>query len=161
MMTMAVEMRNRYFWHNAEYARKHTTIPLYTKTKHGSGSIYEEYKVPGHPNYPTETYTYWPVREKMNRASGKHGKVDIYLHALGKEHFTQKLIPKGPWDGAVRADVREPRGRPEQARGPGGEVGRWPHVRTLTASSRRFWARRSWPAVGPGHADAAAVSSRT
>ena len=106
MMTMAVEMRNRYFWHNAEYSRKHTTIPLYTKTKHGSGSSYEEYKVPGHPNYPTETYTYWPVREKMNRASGKHGKVDIYLHSLGKEHFTQKLMPKGPWDGAVSVLIK-------------------------------------------------------
>jgi hypothetical protein len=96
MMTMAVEMRNRYFWHNAEYARKHTNSPLYSK--HGA---YTDYKVPGHPKFPNRTYAYWPIREKMKFASGSHGNVDIYLHALGKEHFTQKLMPNGPWDGVL------------------------------------------------------------
>ena len=96
IMTMAVEMRNRYFWHNAEFARKHIKIPLYSK--HGA---YHEYKVPGHPKFPYRTYAYWPVRKKMNRRSGKHGATDIYLHVLGKETFTQALMPNGPWDGMV------------------------------------------------------------
>jgi hypothetical protein len=101
MMTMAVEMRNRYFWHNAEYSRKHTKVPYFTK--HG---VYPAYKVPGHPNFPDSSYTYWPVRDKMNLASGKHGKVDVYLHALGQEHFTQVLMPKGPWDGILSVLIK-------------------------------------------------------
>jgi hypothetical protein len=109
MMTMAVEMRNRYFWHNAEYSRKHTKVPYFTK--HGA---YPAYKVPGHPNFPDSSYTYWPVRDKMNLASGKHGKVDVYLHALGKEHFSQVLMPKGPWDGIlsvlIKIDLTVPAG---------------------------------------------------
>ena len=93
MMTMAVEMRNRYFWHNAEFARKHIEIPFYSK--HGADA---EYKLPGHPKFPYRIYTYWPVRKKMNRKKGKHGATDIYLHALGKEKF---MLPGGPWDGMV------------------------------------------------------------
>jgi hypothetical protein len=96
MMTMAVEMRNRYFWHNAEYARKHLDLPFYSK--HGA---FAEYKVPGHPNYPYRTYSYWPIRKKMNLKKGKHGATDIYLHALGKERFSQTLMPNGPWDAMI------------------------------------------------------------
>jgi hypothetical protein len=109
IMTMAVEMRNRYFWHNAEYARMHLKIPFFVK--HGA---YTEYKVPGHPNYPASNYTYWPIRDSMNLASGNHGKVDVYLHALGKERFSQDLMPKGPWDGIlsvlIKIDLTVPAG---------------------------------------------------
>ncbi len=96
MMTMAVSMRNRYFWHNAEFARKHIGVPFYSKH-----DAYPEYKVPGHPQYPYRTYTYWPVRKSMNRKKGKHGAVDLYLHTLGKEEFTLARMPNGPWDGMV------------------------------------------------------------
>ncbi len=96
MMTMAVEMRNRYFWHNAEFARKHIEVPFYSK--HGG---YTEYKVPGHPNFPYRTYAYWPIRKKMNRTKRAHGATDIYLHALGKERFSQHLMPNGPWDAMI------------------------------------------------------------
>jgi hypothetical protein len=101
MMTMAVEMRNRYFWHNAEFSRKHIGVPLLSKH-----DAFDQYKVPGHPRYPTQTYTYWPVRQKMNRTGGKHGKVDIYLHALGKERFTQTLMKNGPWDGMLSVLIK-------------------------------------------------------
>jgi hypothetical protein len=96
MMTHMVELRNRYFWHNAEFARKHTGIAFYSK--HGA---YAEYKVPGHPKFPYRSYVYWPVRKKMNRKGGKHGAVDIYLHTLGKEAYSINRIPNGPWDGIV------------------------------------------------------------
>lgn len=101
MMTMCVEMRNRYFWHNAEYARKHIGVPLFSKH-----DAFDQYKVPGHPKYPAQTYTYWPIRQKMNRTGGKHGKVDIYLHALGKERFTEKLMKNGPWDGMLSVLIK-------------------------------------------------------
>ena len=99
---MAVEMRNRYFWHNTEYARKQLGVPLFSKH-----NTYPEYKVPGHPNYPDSSYTYWPIRDKMGLTSGtKHGNVDIYLHALGKERFTQALMAGGPWDGMVSVLIK-------------------------------------------------------
>ena len=93
MMTMTVEMRNRYFWHNAEFARKFISQPMFAKY-----STYGEYKVPGHPAYPRKTYTYWPIGAAMNQALGAKGKADIYLHAAGKERFTVDLLPKGVWD---------------------------------------------------------------
>ncbi len=96
MMTMAVEMRNRYFWHNAEFARKQMNQAFFSK--HGK---YDAYQVPGHPSFPYQNYSYWPVQAAMNRKSGNHGDTDIYLHVLGKEKYSLDLLPNGPWDGIV------------------------------------------------------------
>ncbi|BDC52149.1 hypothetical protein F183_A44640 [Bryobacterales bacterium F-183] len=101
MMVQNVLPRNRYFWHNAEFARKHTKVPLFV----GYDAL-QEYKVPGHPQYPYRTYTYWPVRQKMNRTSGKHGKVDVYLHALGKDKFAENILPNGPFNAMVSVLVK-------------------------------------------------------
>jgi hypothetical protein len=94
MMTQTVEMRNRYFWHNAEFARKFIGEPLFVK--HGK---YPDYKLPGHPNYPRYTYVYWPVNAAMSQALGKTGQADIYLSASGKDAYTVTLMPKGVYDG--------------------------------------------------------------
>jgi hypothetical protein len=101
VMSHTVDMRNRYFWHNAEFARKHTEVPFYSK--HGG---YDEYKVPGHPKFPIRNYVYWPVRKKMNRKKRSHGAADVYLHVLGKEKFTQNLLPPGNYDGMVSVLVK-------------------------------------------------------
>lgn len=100
LMNMAVQVRNRYFWHNAEFARKHIDgLPFFVK--HGPRV---QYKVPGHPNYPNRTYTYWPVKSGISTTRGKHGKFDIYLHAAGEDDLTFTLLPNiwkfaGPVDG--------------------------------------------------------------
>lgn len=94
MMTQTVQMRNRYFWHNAEFARKFMKVPMFAKY-----GAYPEYKVPGHPNYPRKGYTYWPVNAVLNKKLGAKGKADLYLNAAGKERYTVDLIPKGPYDG--------------------------------------------------------------
>ena len=98
MMTMTVEMRNRYFWHNAEFARKFIKQPMYAK--HGK---YAEYTVPGHPKSPRQNYNYWPIASALNKtlAAKGVGAADLYLHAAGKEHFTVTLMPKGPYDGIL------------------------------------------------------------
>ena len=96
MMTMTVEMRNRYFWHNAEFARKFIRESFFTKH-----DKYPVYKVPGHPNYPRRHYTYWPIGSAINQALGAKGKADVYLHAAGKERYTVDLMPKGPYDGIL------------------------------------------------------------
>jgi hypothetical protein len=86
-------MRNRYFWHNAEFARKFIQVPMYAKY-----DPYNVYKLPGHPKYPRKTYTYWPINAAINKRLGAKGKTDIYLHAAGEERFTKDLLPKGTWD---------------------------------------------------------------
>lgn len=96
MMTMTVEMRNRYFWHNAEFARKFVKESMFVK--HGK---YAEYNLPGHPQYPRRSYTYWPISAVTNAKLGAKGGADIYLHAAGKERFTVDLMPKGTYDGIV------------------------------------------------------------
>jgi len=94
MMTQTVEMRNRYFWHNAEFARKFVGEPLFVKH-----DKYPDYKLPGHPNYPRYTYLYWPVNASMNSGLGKTGKADIYLSTAGKDAYTVTKMPKGVYDG--------------------------------------------------------------
>lgn len=102
MMNMAVQVRNRYFWHNAEFARKYVDgVPFFVK--HGALATY---KVPGHPNYPKQTYTYWPIKALISSARGQHGKFDVYLHATGPDAFTVTLLPNlwktaGPVDGIL------------------------------------------------------------
>ena len=101
MMTQTVEMRNRYFWHNAEFARKYTKEPMYSK--YGAYPVYE---VPPHPNYPRKQYNHWPIGFKRNQVLGAKGKVDIFLHAAGKERYTIDLLPKGPYDGILSVLIK-------------------------------------------------------
>jgi len=96
MMTQTVEMRNRYFWHNAEFARKFIGDAMFAKY-----DTFPEYKVPGHPSYPRSQYSHWPIATALNHGLGAKGRADIYLHAAGKERYTQTLIPKGPYDGIL------------------------------------------------------------
>lgn len=86
--------RNRYFWQNAEFARKHANLPFYAKL----GGALPEYKVPGHPNFPQRNYVHWPVRDAIMKTRGKHGKFDVMLHAAGKDHYTVNLLPMAPVD---------------------------------------------------------------
>jgi hypothetical protein len=101
MMTQTVEMRNRYFWHNAEFARKYIKEGMFAR--HGK---YEDYQVPPHPNYPRKQYSHWPINYLGNQALGAKGKADLYLLAAGKERYTLDLIPKGPYDGIITVLVK-------------------------------------------------------
>ena len=101
IMTFTVEMRNRYFWHNAEFARKYIKEPMYSKY-----GAYPAYEVPPHPNYPRKQYNHWPVNFAGNQGLGAKGKVDIFLHAAGKERYTLDLVPKGPYDGIVSVLIK-------------------------------------------------------
>ena len=96
MMTQTVEMRNRYFWHNAEFARKFINEPMYSKY-----GAYVQYKVPGHPSFPRSQYSHWPIGTALNQKLGAKGKADIYLHAAGEERYTVDVLPKGTYDGFV------------------------------------------------------------
>jgi hypothetical protein len=101
MMSMAADMRNRYFWHNAEFARKHVETPFFAKL-----GAYDQYKVPLNSKYPYRTYAYWPVRKKVGRKGGKHGLTDIYLHVYGKDLFSQTRMPGGAHDGMVSVFIK-------------------------------------------------------
>jgi len=101
MMNQAVQVRNRHYWHNAEFLRKYTKVPL--KVEWGK---YADYKVPGHPNFPVKSYAYWPASAQVNATIGSRGKLDVYLYTAGKDAFAQTYIPNGPHDGFLMALVK-------------------------------------------------------
>jgi hypothetical protein len=64
LMSYAMEMRNRYGWHSAEFARVVGGLPpLYVKHKD-----FAEYKVPPHADAPKRNYSYWPISEAIDQA---------------------------------------------------------------------------------------------
>jgi len=114
MMNMAVKTRNRYFWHSAEWSHDLTKVPFFVKL-----GARDHYKVPGHPSFPKRIYTYWPVKAKISKTLGNHGKMDVYLHVMGEDEFTVTVLPgiwktAGPIDGMLsilhRMRIRFPTG---------------------------------------------------
>ncbi len=89
MMNHQVDRRNRHLWHAAEYSRKHIGEKFLVKI----GATYPEYRIPGHPKYPKQTYVYWPANAAINYTKGTRGKMDVYLHVAGKDRYTVTLLP--------------------------------------------------------------------
>ncbi len=110
MMAQNNVPRNRYFWQNAEFARKQSGIPFFAKL----GGGLPDYKVPGHPNFPQRNYVHWPVKTAINRSRGAHGLFDLLLHAAGKDHYTVNLLPNPPVDAflaiIIKIDITFPAG---------------------------------------------------
>ena len=101
MMNEAVEVRNRHYWHNAEFMRKYTNVPLKVKW-----DKYHDYKVPGHPDFPVKTYAYWPAKAGIDATLGSRGKMDAYIYTAGADAFTQTYVPDGPHDGFLMIVVK-------------------------------------------------------
>lgn len=102
IMNGVEQVRNRYLWHSAEFARVVTKKPF--KAKYTNG--YPNYRLPPHPNAPNRTYAYWPAGEKIDEAAGARGKHDIILYAMGEDRFAKDLIPNGPFEGTIIFNVK-------------------------------------------------------
>jgi hypothetical protein len=89
MMNGNIEVRNRYFWHIAEWARRITNTSF--KVKLGA---FDDYQLPPHPT-PNRTYANWPMNASMGwepDAANSRGKSSLLLYALGKDKYaTQNL----------------------------------------------------------------------
>lgn len=100
MMNGVVKMRNRYYWHSAEFARVVTQRPL--KVKYDT---YEDYRIPPHPNAPRLQYTNWPISDAVDSTQGPRGKSDLLAYAMGKDRYTCLILPHAsdasPFDGVL------------------------------------------------------------
>jgi hypothetical protein len=100
MMTGVVKMRNRYFWHSAEFARLVTNVPF--KVKYDT---YEDYKIPPHSSAPAQQYTNWPISDAVDSTQGPRGKSDLLAYAMGKDRYTCAILPNAsdasPFDGVL------------------------------------------------------------
>lgn len=100
MMNNCVQLRNRYFWHCAEWVRAATTLKLKVKLA-GHG----EYKLPPHPT-ADRNYAFWPIAAKEvfePDATLKRGLATTLLYALGKESYTDEGLQQHVVKGASAA----------------------------------------------------------
>ena len=100
-------MRNRYFWHNAEFVRQVTG----QKMQVALGPDYPDYWLPEHAQAAAgRTHYCWPVAQSVHAKANKARSFDMYLYALGKDHYSQRLLgggpPNGPFDGILVIDVK-------------------------------------------------------
>src|SRR5437764_4737247 len=103
-------MRNRYFWHSAEFARTASGIPLLVKL----GLNYTKFEVPPHETVAPETattvprrsYVYWPIQDKVDDTAGSRSQYDLLLYAMGEDRFSKHLIPNGPFQGTLLVVVK-------------------------------------------------------
>ena len=110
LMNGVQTMRNRYFWHSAEFARTVSGIPLLVKL----GLNYTKFEVPPHETVAPETattvprrsYVYWPIQDKVDDTAGSRSQYDLLLYAMGEDRFTKHLIPNGPFEGTLVVVVK-------------------------------------------------------
>jgi outer membrane protein OmpA-like peptidoglycan-associated protein/phage baseplate assembly protein gpV len=101
-------MRNRYFWHSAEFAHTVTGLPFLVKCTQ-DGNVYDKYEVPPHelmtsesaPAAPKRSYIYWPIEDKLNDSAGGRSIYDLLLLTMGEDRFTKDIIAHPPIDGTL------------------------------------------------------------
>ncbi len=99
MMQANLEVRNRHFWHAAEWVRTIYSQPLMVS--------YDgfKYSLPHHPQAPRQSFVTTPMAMKPNVRSGA-GFYDCWLYALGKDKYSAKILSSGPFDGFLSVNVR-------------------------------------------------------
>lgn len=110
MMVKNVNVRNRYFWHSAEFTRNATLVAgvggangIALKVKYDT---YDDYKIPSHGSAPARSHIYWPLRDSINRNAGPRGVHDVVVYPLGKDRYSQNILPQGPFDGILVVTVK-------------------------------------------------------
>lgn len=102
LMNGVQQMRNRYLWHSAEYARIVTGKKKFL-AKYGA---YDKFELPSHNNAPFRSYVYWPIADQVDGANGARGKFDLLLYAMGEDRFAKDLMPNGPHQGTLVVHVK-------------------------------------------------------
>jgi hypothetical protein len=106
-------VRNRYFWHSAEFAAAIIKVRFLVKYIQ-DGDTFDKYEVPPHelvppqaaPAAPRRNYVYWPIQEKIDDTAGAHGKYDLLLYAMGEDRFTKNVVIRAPIDGTLVMAVK-------------------------------------------------------
>ncbi|HSP88346.1 MAG TPA: hypothetical protein VLN45_09450, partial [Ignavibacteriaceae bacterium] len=104
MMRANREVRARHYWHVAEWFRQLDEKKIEYKINHGG----HDYFIPHHSNEPQKNFIGHPLAEKKDQELGEHGKFDIFFYPLGKEEYTNKVLPgivdklgAGDFDGII------------------------------------------------------------
>ncbi len=104
-------MRNRYFWHAAEWVRQIYGTPMRVRLD----ATFDNYTLP--PFLPAaqrdRAYYPWPMQGALNQSNpaNPQSRFDLYLHALGKDRFSGAILPGSspplpPFDGMLIVIVR-------------------------------------------------------
>jgi hypothetical protein len=106
MMNSNQTMRNRYFWHNAEWVRRVTGTPLKVVYQDIGGTLYGNYFVPQHAT-AGRTYYPWPLLGLRDQSFSppapsppsppvaypqRWGRYDLFLYALGRDEYSSNAI---------------------------------------------------------------------
>ncbi len=110
MMNENRMLRNRYFWHAAEWVRQIYGTPMRVRLD----GTYDNYTLP--PFHPAaqrdRAYYPWPMVGSLNNSNpgNPFSRFDMYLHAMGKERYSAGLLPgasmASPFDGQLIIIVR-------------------------------------------------------
>jgi hypothetical protein len=100
MMHSNLDIRNRHFWHSAEWLRTIYDKPFSVRY---DGFVYN---LPPHPNAPKQTWVTIPFVAKENVRSGAGGFYDAWLYRLGADQYSVKGLLHGPFDGFLSVNVR-------------------------------------------------------
>jgi hypothetical protein len=101
MMNGNRRMRNRYFWHAAEWVRRVVNVPMRVGLQDPGGGNYPGYFLPPHATVD-RTYHQWPVNARTGVTQGG-GSYDLFLYALGEDHYSKGIVANGPIDGILVA----------------------------------------------------------
>jgi hypothetical protein len=95
-----MDVRNRHFWHSAEWLRMIYGTP-FSVSYDGF-----RYNLPPHPDAPRQTWVSIPFVSKPYVRSGAGGFYDCWLYRLGQDFYSVKGLTHGPFDGFISVNVR-------------------------------------------------------
>ncbi len=100
IMNGNMDVRNRHFWHSAEWLRTLFGKPFSVK--------YDglRYSLPSHPNAPRQTYVTDPFVPKRDVRPRPWGLCDCWLYRLGNDKYSLAVLDHGPFDGFLSVNVR-------------------------------------------------------
>jgi hypothetical protein len=100
IMRSNVEVRNRHFWHSAEWLRSVDNTEFVVE--------YDGFKylLPHHKSSPRQTFVTTPFKQAPNVRSGASGFYDCWLYCLGHDRYSDHILGKGPFDGFISVNVR-------------------------------------------------------
>jgi hypothetical protein len=93
-------VRNRHFWHSAEWLRTIYAKPFVVKYDGFT------YTLPPHTNAPRQTFVTIPFVPKQNVRSGPGGFYDAWLYRFGNDQYSVNGLSHGPFDGYLSVNVR-------------------------------------------------------
>ncbi|MFN0105507.1 MAG: hypothetical protein ACKV2U_25895 [Bryobacteraceae bacterium] len=92
MMNTVIRLRNRYFWHAAEWVNQVMGTPMRVDLTDPTANVrYNDYWLPTHPQAAARrTYYGWPLVGTRNVPAAN--QCDWYAWAMGKEHYTSSVL---------------------------------------------------------------------